>query len=182
VPESCSKGWSINPGEDFAGVYGLAFFGQEAFDLSTFGRANFILHFHGFDDEESLSGFDGFTRGHQNANNFARHGRENFLAAFDFDGALPATAPGAGVDHLSGKFVGAALHFDRAIQGSREVNFEGLATEHYGDRVGRNLNGIAFYGTAIESDFALAVSLRQLNDMFGFAGRSGKFNLIFHGV
>jgi hypothetical protein len=44
--------------EDVAGVDGLAFPGLEAFDFAFFRRANFVLHFHGFNHDESLACFD----------------------------------------------------------------------------------------------------------------------------
>jgi len=44
--------------EDVAGVDRLAFPGLEDFDFAFFRRANFVLHFHGFNNHQSLACFD----------------------------------------------------------------------------------------------------------------------------
>ena len=102
---------SGNDAQSFAGVDGLAFFGEEAFHRACFWRADFVLHFHGFDDEKTLAGFDGVTGLDEEANDLPRHGGEDLLAAFEFGVSVAAAAPGARVEDFSGEFVKAGVNF-----------------------------------------------------------------------
>src|SRR5690348_7913161 len=78
---------SRNYTKSFAGVDGLAFLGQDALDRTILGRTNFVLHFHGFDNEQALAGFDMVSFFDKKTHHFAGHGRKNLLSAFGFDGA-----------------------------------------------------------------------------------------------
>jgi hypothetical protein len=114
LPQAASDCWTvtgglIDPGEDVAGVDGLAFFGLEAFDFAFFGGANFVLHFHGFDDHQALAGFDFVADFYEKANDFAGHRGEDLLAAFGFERSLFSRTPGAGIADLGVEFVRAGL-------------------------------------------------------------------------
>jgi len=48
-------------------------------------------------------------------NDFTGHGRYDLLAAFGFDAAVAAAAPGARIDDLGGEFLRAGLEFQFAV-------------------------------------------------------------------
>src|SRR5260370_33045490 len=98
-----------NNGKRFAGVDWLAFPGEDALDGATLGRADFVLHLHGFDNQKALSGFDVVSCFHEETHDFTRHGRHDLLTAFGFDVAVAAAAPGAGIGDLGGEFPRASL-------------------------------------------------------------------------
>jgi len=104
----------VNPGEGFAGVDGLAFLGHNAFDGAALGRADFVLHFHGFDNQQALAGFHVVSCFDEKTHDFAGHGGNDLLAAFGFDAAVAATAPGARIDDFGGEFLRAGLEFQFA--------------------------------------------------------------------
>jgi hypothetical protein len=85
---------------------------METLDGAAFWRANFVLHFHRFDDKQALARFDLVSFLNEDADDFAGHGGEHLLAAFGFEGAVLAAAPGAGIDNFGGKFVKAGLEFE----------------------------------------------------------------------
>ena len=70
---------------------------------------DFVLHFHGFDNEEALAGFDFVSSFDEKADYFAGHGSDNLLAAFGFDSAVPAAAPDARVGDLGFEFARAVV-------------------------------------------------------------------------
>lgn len=53
-----ARGSSGNDAEHLPGVDRLAFFDVKALDRATLWRANFVLHFHGFDNQEALTRCD----------------------------------------------------------------------------------------------------------------------------
>src|SRR4029077_17751108 len=101
----------VNPSEDFTSVDGLAFLSKDALDGAALGRADFVLHLHGFDDQETLASFDVVSCFDEETHDFARHGRYDLLAAFGLDVAGAAAAPGASVDDFGGEFPRAGLEF-----------------------------------------------------------------------
>jgi len=64
------------------------------------GGTDFVLHFHGFDDKQALARFDLVSFLNEDADYFAGHGSEDLLAAFGFERAVLAAAPGAGIDNF----------------------------------------------------------------------------------
>ncbi len=118
----------------------------------SFGRADFVLHFHGFDDEEPLAGFDGIAGFDEQANNFAGHRGDDLLAAFDFEGAVTATAPGAGIDDLGGEFFEAGLQGERSAGRRSDANFVRLAAKKDGESVGRDFDGVGVEGLTVECE------------------------------
>jgi len=107
--EKPEKRGLVDPGEDVAGVDGLTFFGLEAFDFAFFGGANFILHFHGFDDDQALAGFDFVADFYEKADDFAGHRGEDLLTAFGIERSQFFGTPGAGIADLGVEFVRAGL-------------------------------------------------------------------------
>ena len=126
---------SVYPGQNFAGVDCLTFLHQQSLDHAGFRRANFVLHFHGFHNQKTLADFDGFAGFHENANNFSGHGRDDLLAAFGFDRAMAAAAPGAGIDDLGNEFFATGLQRQRSVWRRRDANFVRLTAKQ--DRVAR---------------------------------------------
>jgi hypothetical protein len=114
---------SRNDAEHLARVHGLTFLDVQPLDGAAFGRANFILHFHSFDNEQALASFNGVTRLDENADDLAGHGSEHLLAAFGFERAMAPAAPRAGIEHLGGKFLQAGLEFEYSIRRRRDANF-----------------------------------------------------------
>src|SRR5229473_6396919 len=104
-----------NNGKHFAGVDWLAFPGEDALDGAALGRADFVLHLHGFDNEKALAGFDAVSRLDEEAHDFTGHGRNNLLAPFGFDVAVASAAPGARIDNFGGEFLPAGLEFQFAV-------------------------------------------------------------------
>ena len=95
----------------------MIFFGEQALDSATFGRANLILHFHGFDDQQALARFDYVAHMREETNDFPGHGRDDLLAALGFDGAVTASVPGARIDHLGDEFAVSGLQREGAVAG-----------------------------------------------------------------
>src|SRR5213594_3508866 len=127
--------------EDFAAVDGLAFLGQNAFDGAALWRADFVLHLHGFDNQKALAGFDAVSCFDEKTHDFARHGRHDLLATFGFDVAVATAAPGARIDDFGREFLRAGLQYQFAVRTRRHGDFEGLAVEQNGERVGSDLDG-----------------------------------------
>src|ERR1700690_2962897 len=50
---------SLHPRKHFSGVDVLPFLDKQALDFAALGRADFVLHFHCFDNEQALPGFHG---------------------------------------------------------------------------------------------------------------------------
>src|SRR5580693_9372596 len=48
---------SLHPRKHFSRVDILPFLDEQAFDFPAFGRTDFILHFHGFDNQQALARF-----------------------------------------------------------------------------------------------------------------------------
>src|SRR5258708_27242186 len=102
-----------NNGKHFAGVDWLAFPGEDALDGAALGRADFVLHLHGFDNQKALAGFDVVSCFDEKTDDFTRHRRDDLLAAFGFDVAVAAGTPSAGSQGLRGGL----------LAGGREVSF-----------------------------------------------------------
>ena len=100
------------------------------------------MHFHGFDDEEALAGFDFVAGFDEQADDFAGHGGDDFLAAFGFDRAVFAAAPGAGIGDFGFEFVGTVLKCERAIGIWSDANFVRCAVQQDGENAGRDFDGV----------------------------------------
>jgi hypothetical protein len=174
-------GGLIDPSEDVAGVDGLAFFGLDALDLAFFRRANFVLHFHGFDNNETLARFDFVADLHEETDDFAGHGSDDLLAAFGFEGALFSATPGARIADIGLEFMWAGLEFIGAIERWRDVNFEGGAIQEYRDGVGRGQNYVGINGLAVERDSAGRAILFQINNVLSLSSDRVEMDFKFHG-
>ncbi len=124
-----------NNGKRFAGVDWLAFPGEDALDGATLGRADFVLHLHGFDNQKTLAGFDVVSCFDQKADDFTRHRRDDLLAAFGFDVAVAAATPSARIDDFGGEFLRAGVKLQFAVRSRRHADFEGLAVKENGKNV-----------------------------------------------
>src|SRR5580704_11120536 len=169
---------SVDPGEDVAGVYGLAFFGLEFFYGAGFWGFDFVLHFHGFDDEEALAGLDFVAGFDEETNHFAGHGGDDLLAAFGFDGAVFAAAPGARVGYFGFELVGAVLNGERAVGIWGDADFVGFAVEKDGEDAGADLDGVGVGCGAVERDLpAIGVAVES-----AAARSAGDEDFVPHGV
>ena len=167
----------LDPKEDFAGIDGLAFFGEEFFDLSAFGRANFILHFHGFDDEQALTGFDEVALLDEQANHFTGHGCGDLLAAFGFDGAMTATAPGARVGHFGVILGKASVKGECAVGTGCNADLMRIAVQQHAEDIGSDFDGIGIERVSIERDFPSAILFSEFDD----SGPSSEQHFVLHG-
>jgi hypothetical protein len=140
----------VDPGEDVAGVDGVAFAGEELFDGAGFGGFYFVLHFHGFDDEEALAGFDFVAGFNEKADDFAGHGGEDLLAAFGFGGALFASAPRARVGDFGFELVRAVLNGEGAVGIRGDADFVRFAVEKDGEDAGGDFDGVGVGWCAVE--------------------------------
>src|SRR6266849_4939119 len=172
---------SSNNRKHFASVDGLAFFGENALEGAALGRADFVLHLHGFDNQKALSGFDVVSCFHEETHDFTRHGRHDLLTAFGFGVAVAAAAPGARIDDFGGKFPRAGLEFQFAVRRRRHADFEGLAFKQNGDNVGSNLDGIDCDGPAIQGDSPASSFAFEFDDAFFFAGGGSELDFVSHG-
>jgi hypothetical protein len=144
----------------------LAFFGLEFFYGAGFRGFDFVLHFHGFDDEEALAGFDFVAGFDEETDDFAGHGGGDFLAAFGFDGAVFAAAPGARVGDFGFEFVRAVLNGERAVGIWGDADFVRLAVEQDGEDAGGDFDGVGVGWCAVESDLpAIGVAVRVFPEM-----------------
>lgn len=96
--------------EGFPRVDCLALFDQQPLDHARFRRANFILHLHRFDNEQSLPGLDAFTRSHQEPNDFPRHWCDHLLAACCFERSAAVPSPLPRVANGSAKLAPGHMH------------------------------------------------------------------------
>src|SRR5262249_52389446 len=105
----------FDPQQNFAGVHRLAFRRAEFFDPAALGRADFVLHFHRFDDHKTLACFDRVTLPDEQTHHLARHGSRNLLGPFRLERTVPAATPGARVGNLG------MILADTSVQGERTV-------------------------------------------------------------
>jgi hypothetical protein len=168
----------VDPGEDVARVYGLALFGGEFFYGAGFGGFDFVLHFHGFDDDEALTGFDFVAGFDEQADYFAGHGGDDLLAAFGFDRSVFAAAPGAGVGDFGFELVGTILKRERTIWIWRNANFVRNTIQQDGENARRDFRGVGLRVDAIECDLPSSAVAAQ----FYSARFAGDVNLVLHGV
>src|SRR5712664_691886 len=172
---------SSNDGKHFAGVDGLAFFGENALDDAALGRANFVLHLHGFDDEESLPRFHAVAGFHEQTHDFPRHGRDNLLAAFRFDVAVAATAPGARIDDSGAELVRTGLEFQFPIGSRGHPNFIGLTVQQDRESVGSKLDGVGVNGLTIKLNAPTASVAFKLDDARFPSRQIFELDFVFHG-
>jgi hypothetical protein len=156
---------SVHPSEHFTCVDGLAFLCEEALDDAGFGRADFILHFHSFDNEEPLAGLDGVAGLDEKANDFAGHGGNNLLAAFGFKGAVTTAAPGAGIEDFGGEFLEAGLQGEHSAGRGSDTNFVRLAAKKDGEGVGRDFDSVGVERLTVECDAPMVSVVFELDDV-----------------
>src|SRR5229473_7843416 len=118
-----------NNGKHFAGVDWLAFVGEDALDGAALGRADFVLHLHGFDNEKTLAGLDVLSSLGEQTHDFTWHGCNDLLAAFGFDTTVAASAPCAWINDFGDEFARSSVKLEFAVQGRRHSDFEGLAVK-----------------------------------------------------
>src|SRR5437016_3538410 len=172
---------SRNYTKSFAGVDGLAFLGQDPLNRAAFGRANFVLHFHGFDNEQALAGFDMFSFFDEKAHHFAGHRRKDLLPALGFDAAVAAAAPGARIDDLGDEVLPAGLKFQFAVRRRRYGDFKGLAAQQNGENVGGDLDGVDGYRLAIQHHPPSGGSVFEFDNACIFSRWRSELDLVFHG-
>ena len=91
--------------EDLAGVDSPAFLGEQPFDRPGLGRSDFILHFHCFHDEQSLTRFNLLAPRNQYAHDFSGHWRGDLPAACKVDSSAVPAAPATWVHDFHAKLV-----------------------------------------------------------------------------
>ena len=154
-------GGSGNDAEHFPGVDRLAFFDVKALDRAAFWRANFVLHFHGFDNQEALARLDFVSCLDEDTHDLARHGSEDLLAAFGFECTVPAAAPGTGIDNFSGEFLETCPQLEDPVGRLRDVNFVGLTFEKKREGAGIDFNGVGMDLLAVQRDLpAICIALK----------------------
>src|SRR5580658_2518756 len=119
----------FHPGEHIPGVDELAFFDVQALNCAALWRTNLILHLHRFHNEQTLAGFHLVSRFDEDANDFARHGSGNLLAALRLECAVPAAAPRTRVGNLHSKLLQAGLDLQYTISRWGEANLVRLPLE-----------------------------------------------------
>ena len=153
-------GGSGNDAEHFTGVDRLAFYDVKALDRAAFWRANFVLHFHGFDNQEALARFDLVSCLDEDTHDLARHGSEDLLAALGFECTVPTAAPGTGIDNFGGEFLETCLELEDPVGRLRDVNFVGLAFKKKREGVGIDFDGVGRDLLAVQRDLpAISIAL-----------------------
>ncbi len=122
------------------------------------------MHLHRFHNEQSLACFDAVSRFHEHANDFAGHGRNDLLAAFRFERAMPAATPSTRIGNLGSELLQSSLDFENAAARWGDANFVGLAFEKKRERVGRDFNGIGIDRLAVERDFPAVRDAFEFDD------------------
>ena len=158
-----AHGGSGNDAEHFTGVDRLAFFDVKALDRAAFCRANLVLHFHGFDNEEALTRLNFVSCLDEDTDDLARHGSEDLLAAFGFECTVPTAAPGSGIDNFGGKFLETGLKLEDPVGRLRDVNFVGLAFEKKRERVGCDFDGVGIDRLPVKRDFPAVRDALEFN-------------------
>src|SRR5712692_5400801 len=115
---------SSNNSKHLAGVDGLVFSGQDTLDGAALGRADFVLHLHGFDNQKALASFDVVSCFDEKTDDFTRHRRDDLLAAFGFDVAVAAATPGARIDDFGSEILRAGVKLQLAVRGRHYADFE----------------------------------------------------------
>jgi len=159
-----------------AGGDGLTFGDEDALDGAGLGGADFVLHLHGFDDEQALTGFDFVASGDENANDFAGHGRGDLLSAFGFKDAAALAAPDARVLNDHGEFFAVGLDVEPATRFGLDANFEGLAVEKNRVGAGGDLDGVGGKLAAVEAEKKTRAVAGDLDIAFA----AGNLDLEFH--
>ena len=80
----------FNDGQNVAGVHRRSSGGRYFLYDSLFWRLDFVLHFHGFDYDNTLTGFDIGILCDKQAHNAAGHGSQDFSGALFVSGTFLA--------------------------------------------------------------------------------------------
>src|SRR3989304_5660172 len=81
------------PHQALAVLHGIALAHEHLFYHAGLGRGNLVLHLHRFHHHQALPHLHRLARRHQHANDLARHGRADFLAASTPESAAATTRP-----------------------------------------------------------------------------------------
>jgi hypothetical protein len=95
--------------ECIACVNRLAVFHVEALHSAALRRANFVLHFHRFHNEQALARLDLLAHFDKHADHFAWHGSDDLLPPFRFNCAMTPAMPRARIYNLGGEFLQSSL-------------------------------------------------------------------------
>jgi hypothetical protein len=128
----------------------FAFLGGQSLDRPRFRRADFVLHLHGFDDQEALTRFHMLTRRYQHTYNFSSHGRSNLLAPREIDFSPAASAPGAGVLNIHAIFASASVQQEESVCKRFHTHLERTPIQKDGIHARGDLHGIGFNSAAVD--------------------------------
>jgi len=172
--------WLVDDGENFSRIHGLPFGDEQAFDFSGLRRTDFILHFHGFDDEQTLAGLDDITGFYQDAHDFSRHGRNHLLAAFGFGCAAAPSPPLPGINDFGAELFAARMD-PQTRTGFFDAHFEGLPGDQNRVNAARYFDCVGFERLAVQAPArpAARLSFAFAHD-FEFAGRTSDLDLELH--
>ena len=93
--------------EEVSGVDGGGFLDGNLCDFALLGGLDLVLHLHGFDDDQALTGFDLIAFGGDDADDFSGHGSDDFGGASFGSGGGAAAAQRARIADLGGEALGA---------------------------------------------------------------------------
>src|SRR5713226_3913140 len=128
------KAYSFDDGQDVAGIYrrtcGRRYFLYD----SPFWRLDFVLHFHRFDYDDALAGFDGGIFRDQQAHHAAGHGSQDFPGSLFVSGSFLARAQRARIAQLDHK-AGTAYPQVEIGGGLLTLNFVGASIDQQGQNV-----------------------------------------------
>jgi len=142
----------------------------KALDGAAFRRANFVLHFHGFDNQEALAGFDFVSRLDEEADDFTGHGGDDLLAALGFEGTMAPAAPGPRIGNLGGELLHGSLEREQTVWRPRDADFVRLAIEKKRERIGVDFDGVGMEWLAVQGDSPAVSIAFEFNGAEVFAG------------
>ena len=154
----------LHDDQDIAGCNGSAFGDGQGDHAARPNRLQLVLHFHRFDDNEALTGFNSIALGYQDANNFAWHWSGQCL--FPFSGQDVRAAAGlAGIPYLD--FESPFTGFDHdSISGSGDGSDIATAVEENGIDARLNAydggNAATIAIEAEREDFAVAFEFKSV--------------------
>ena len=117
--------------EDLTGVDSPAFLGEQPFDRPGLGRSDFVLHFHCFHDEQTLTRFNVLARRNQYAHDFPGHWRGDLLAACEVDSSAAPAPPGTWVHDFHAKLVAGRVQ-QQTVSRRFDTDFERSPIEKNG--------------------------------------------------
>jgi hypothetical protein len=109
--------------EDLTGFDRLAFLGEQPFDRPGLGRSDFVLHFHCFYDEQTLTRFNVLARRNQYAHDLSGHWRGNLLRACEADSSVAPTPPETRIHDFQAELVAGRVQ-QQMVRRRLGMNFE----------------------------------------------------------